>query len=258
PATSLLSAEDLQEALQARGTEIAVVIVNVVNFLSGRMYDVPRIVQLTREHGCILGLDLAHAIGNVPLALHDWGVDFAVWCSYKYLNGGPGATGGCFVHDRHGRETNRKRLAGWWGNDPATRFRMQLEPHFVPKAGAEGWQISNPPILSMAPLRASLELFDKAGMDRLRAKSEKLTGYLELLLDELPAGSITQLTPRDPASRGAMLALEIHDRPRELLQALEAKSIVCDFREPNVIRVTPCPLYNSFHDVWTFAQALAE
>jgi kynureninase len=256
PAKALLSAQDIEEAIRARSDEIAVVILNAVNFLTGRYYDVPRIVRLTREHGCILGLDLAHAIGNVPLHLHDWCVDFAVWCSYKYLNGGPGTVGGCFVHKNHGEYTDRPRLAGWWGNDPATRFRMQLEPHFVPKPGADGWQISNPPILSMAPLRASLELFDKAGIERLRAKSERLTEYLELLLDKLPAGKITQLTPRDPARRGAMLALEIHDRPRELVQSLEAKGIVCDFREPNVIRAAPCPLYNTFHDVWTFAQAL--
>jgi kynureninase len=256
PATALLSAEDIEEAIRARNDEIAVVILNAVNFLTGRYYDVPRIVRLTREFGCVLGLDLAHSIGNVPLQLHDWGVDFAVWCSYKYLNGGPGTVGGCFVHERHAKHTDRPRLAGWWGNDPATRFRMQLEPQFIPKPGADGWQISNPPILAMAPLRASLELFDKAGIDRLRAKSERLTNYLELLLDRLPAGTLTQLTPRDPARRGAMLALEIHERPRELLQTLEAKGIVCDFREPNVIRVSPCPLYNTFRHVWTFAQAL--
>jgi kynureninase len=257
PTTSLLSAEDIEEAIKARGDEISVVIVNAVNFLTGRFYDVWKIVRLTREHGCILGLDLAHAIGNVPLQLHDWGVDFAVWCSYKYLNGGPGTVGGCFVHERHGERTDRPRLAGWWGNDPATRFRMHLEPHFIPKPGADGWQISNPPILAMAPLRASLELFDRAGIDNLREKSLKLTQYLETLLDRLPPGVMTQLTPRVPDHRGSMLALEVHDRPRELFEELERQGIVCDFREPNVIRVTPCPLYNSFHDVWCFAQALS-
>jgi kynureninase len=258
PDASLFAAEDIEEAIQARGDEIAVVIVNAVNFLTGRQYDIPRIVQLTREHGCILGLDLAHAIGNVPLRLHDWDIDFAVWCSYKYLNGGPGTVGGCFVHERHAAQTTRPRLAGWWGNDPATRFRMQLEPDFIPKPGADGWQISNPPILAMAPLRASLELFDQAGIQRLRAKSEKLTNYLEMLIDKLPPGQIKQLTPRDPARRGGMLALEVNERPREVFQSMERKGVVCDFREPNVIRVTPCPLYNSFLDVWTFARALAE
>jgi kynureninase len=258
PDASLFAAEDIEEAIQARGDEVAVVIVNAVNFLTGRQYDIPRIVQLTREHGCILGLDLAHAIGNAPLRLHDWDVDFAVWCSYKYLNGGPGTVGGCFVHERHAAQTTRPRLAGWWGNDPATRFRMQLEPDFIPKPGADGWQISNPPILAMAPLRASLELFDQAGIDRLRAKSEKLTNYLEMLIDKLPPGQIKQLTPRDPARRGGMLALEVNERPRELFQSMEQKGVVCDFREPNVIRVTPCPLYNSFLDVWSFARALAE
>jgi kynureninase len=258
PATSLLSTEDIEEAITARGNEISVVIVNAVNFLNGRYYDVPKIVQLTREYGCILGLDLAHAIGNVPLYLHDWDVDFAVWCSYKYLNGGPGTVGGCFVHERHAQHTDRPRLAGWWGNDPATRFRMHLQPDFIPKPGADGWQISNPPIMAMAPLRASLELFDQARIDRLREKSEKLTNYLEMLLDRLPGGLVKQLTPRDPTYRGSMLALEVLDRPRELFEELESKGIVCDFREPNVIRVTPCPLYNSFHDVWRFAQALQE
>jgi kynureninase len=256
PGTSLLWAEDIEEAIQARGDEIAVVIVSAVNFLTGRYYDVPRIVQLARSRGCVVGLDLAHAIGNVPLKLHDWDVDFAVWCSYKYLNGGPGAVGGCFVHERHGRDLGIPRLAGWWGNDPATRFRMQLEPNFVPKPGADGWQISNPPILAMAPLRASLELFDQAGMDKLRAKSEQLTGFLEMLLDRLPSGRVTQLTPRDPVRRGGMVALEVHDRPRELFEEMERKGVICDFREPNVIRVTPCPLYNSFTDVWCFVQAL--
>jgi kynureninase len=258
PDASLFAAEDIEEAIQARGDEVAVVIVNAVNFLTGRQYDIPRIVQLTREHGCILGLDLAHAIGNVPLSLHDWGVDFAVWCSYKYLNGGPGTVGGCFVHEGHAAQTTRPRLAGWWGNDPATRFRMQLEPDFIPKAGADGWQISNPPILAMAPPRASLELFDQAGIQRLRTKSEKLTNYLEMRSDKLPPGQIKQLTPRDPARRGGMLALEVNEHPRELFQSMEEKGVVCDFREPNVIRVTPCPLYNSFLDVWTFARALAE
>src|SRR5205085_4423650 len=145
------------------------------------------------RHGCLFGLDLAHAIGNVPLRLHDDDIDFAVWCSYKYLNGGPGAPAGAFIHERHGLRTDLPRLAGWWGNDPATRFRMHLQPDFVPKAGADGWQLSNPPILAMAPIRASLELFEEAGMNRLRAKSEQLTNYLESFLDRVPAGRITQI-----------------------------------------------------------------
>jgi kynureninase len=207
--------------------------------------------------GCVVGLDLAHAAGNVPLALHEWGVDFAVWCSYKYLNGGPGAVGGCFVHERHGHNTSLPRLAGWWGNDPATRFRMHLQPDFVPKEGADGWQVSNPPILSMAPVRASLALFDAAGMPALRQKSFRLTSYLLYLLDEPAAGRFEVMTPRDPDRRGNQLSLVVRDRPRELVRALEAEGVVCDFREPNVIRVAPAPLYNTYQDVWTFADVLS-
>lgn len=257
PATALLSAEDLEVALAVRGGSVAVVIINAVNFLTGQFYDVPKLVRLAHDQGCIVGLDLAHAIGNVPLQLHDWDADFAVWCSYKYLNGGPGCVGGCFVHERHGNNTQLPRMAGWWGNEPSTRFRMHLEPKFIPKPGADGWQVSNPPILAMAPLKASLELFDRAGVARLREKSERLTNYLETLLDRLPPGLVTQVTPREPTRRGGMLSLIVHDKPKQLMETIERKGVVCDFREPNVIRVTPCPLYNSFHDVWAFAQALA-
>ena len=248
--------EDVERALEQRGGEIALVQWNAVNFLTGQLFEAPRLTAAARRAGCVVGLDLAHAAGNVPLSLHDWGVDFAVWCSYKYLNGGPGAVGGCFVHARHGDDSTLPRLAGWWGNDPATRFRMQLEPEFTPKAGADGWQVSNPPILAMAPLRASLALFEQAGTEALRAKSERLTAYLEALLDRLPPGRFAQITPRDPAQRGAMLALLVHDRPRGLVEALEAAGVVCDFREPNVVRAAPAPLYNGYHDVWTFADVL--
>ncbi len=229
---------------------------NAVNFLTGQFFDLPRLTDAAHRQGCVVGLDLAHAAGNVPLSLHDWGVDFAVWCSYKYLNGGPGAPGGCFVHERHGRDTSLPRLAGWWGNDPATRFRMQLEPEFVPVEGADGWQVSNPPILSMAPLQASLEQFSAAGMPSLRAKSERLTTYLLYLLDRLPAGHFEVLTPRDPGRRGCQVSLRVLDRPREAVRALEAAGVVCDFREPDVLRAAPVPLYNTFGDVWTFAEAL--
>jgi kynureninase len=248
--------EELDDLLAHRGDEIAVVMLNGVNFLTGRHYDIARLTAAAHKHGCIAGFDLAHAAGNVVLNLHEWDVDFAVWCSYKYLNGGPGAVGGCYVHEKHGHNLDLPRLAGWWGNDPATRFRMHLEPQFMPKPGADGWQVSNPPILSMAPLRASLALFDAATMPALRTKSERLTGYLESLLDGLPPGRFEIMTPRDAARRGCMLSIVVHDRPRELVKDLEARGIVCDFREPNVVRVAPAPLYNSFHDVWTFADAL--
>src|SRR5262245_34874494 len=188
PGEQLLRTEDIEEVLDRDGEVIAVVLLSAVNFLTGQWLDVPRLVESAHRQGAVLGLDLAHAAGNVPLALHDWGVDFAVWCSYKYLNGGPGAVAGCFVHERHGQNLELPRLAGWWGNDPATRFRMHLEPEFVPRPGADGWQVSNPPILALAPLRASLELFDEATMPALRARSERLTGYLLDLLSTLPAG----------------------------------------------------------------------
>ncbi len=250
--------EDLESLLEQRGQEIALVLFSGVNFFTGQWFDLERIAAAGRRQGCVVGFDLAHAAGNVPLQLHDWQVDFAVWCSYKYLNSGPGAVAGCFVHEKHGRNLNLPRLAGWWGNDPATRFRMHLESEFIPQPGADGWQVSNPPILAMAPLRASLAMFDAAGMSNLRAKSDRLTGYLEYLLDRLPSGRVQIITPRDPGQRGCQLSLLVQDRPREVMQALEARGVVCDFREPNIIRVAPVPLYNTYQEVWAFAQTLAQ
>ncbi len=258
PGEHTLREEDVLQVLAERGQEIAVVVMNGINFLTGQWYDIPAITRAAHEQGCVVGWDLAHAAGNVPLALHDWGVDFAVWCSYKYLNSGPGAVAGCFVHEKHGHNRDLPRFAGWWGNDPATRFRMHLEPRLVPREGADGWQVSNPPILAMAPLRASLALFDEAGMPALRQKSERLTGYLEFLLGQLPSAKFEVITPRDPARRGCMLSILVHERPREFLTALERERILCDFREPNVIRVAPVPLYNTFQEVWRFARLLAE
>jgi kynureninase len=258
PGEQTLRMEDFERMLAERGSEIAVVMVNAVNFFTGQRLDLERIAAAAHRWGCVMGADLAHAAGNVPLHLHDWQMDFAVWCNYKYLNSGPGAIGGCFVHERHGRDLGLPRLAGWWGNDPATRFRMQLQPEFVPQPGADGWQVSNPPILSMVPLRASLALFDAAGMPALRAKSERLTGYLQYLLDCLPAGRFETITPRDPAQRGCQLSILVHDRPTELMRKLGEAAVVCDFREPNVIRVAPVPLYNTFHEVWKFAQILGQ
>jgi kynureninase len=252
-----LRTEDVEWLLEQEGHETAVVLLNGVNFLTGQRLDMERITAAARRRGCGVGWDLAHAAGNVVLRLHDWDVDFAVWCSYKYLNAGPGAVAGCFVHERHGRNRALPRLAGWWGNDPATRFRMHRSG-FAPQPGADGWQVSNPPIFSMVPLRASLALFDKAGMPALRAKSERLTGYLLYLLDRLPPGRFEVVTPRDPAQRGCQVSLLVHDGPQELLRALEEAGVVCDFREPNVIRVAPVPLYNTFQEVWRFAQVLAQ
>jgi kynureninase len=256
PGEHLIRDEDIDAILEEQGEEIALVLLSGVNFFTGQAFDMARITAAAKRRGCVVGFDLAHAAGNVLLRLHDWQVDFAVWCNYKYLNSGPGAVGGCFVHEAHGRDLDLPRLAGWWGNDPATRFRMHLEPDFVPRVGADGWQISNPPILAMVPLRASLALFDEAGMPALRARSECLTGYLQYLLDQMPAGRFEVITPRDPARRGCQLSILAHDRPRQLQRALEGE-VVCDFREPNVIRVAPVPLYNTFQEVWQFAQVLA-
>ncbi len=252
--------EDIDAALEKHGDEIALVLFAGVNFFTGQLFEIKKITADAQRRGCMVGIDLAHAVGNVPLALHDWNVDFAVWCSYKYLNSGPGAVAGAFVHERHATNRDLPRLAGWWGNDPATRFRMQLEPDFVPVPSADSWAISNPPIFSMAPLRSSFAIFDEAGgMDVLRAKSLQLTGYLEFLLDLKSDGAhqrFTVITPQAPEARGAQLSILVHENPRELFAKLEAAGVKCDFREPNVIRAAPTPLYNTFHEVWRFAQLL--
>jgi kynureninase len=258
PGENTVAIEDLEALLERRGQEVALVLWNGVNFLTGQRFDLDRIATAARKRGCRVGFDLAHAAGNVPLELHKTGADFAVWCSYKYLNAGPGAPAGCFVHERHGRAIDLPRLAGWWGNDPATRFKMQLQPEFVPYLGAEGWQVSNPPILSMAPLRASLTLFDESGMPALRQKSERLTSYLLYLLDRMEKKPFEILTPLAASERGCQLSIMINERPQALLVALEAAGVVADFREPNVIRVAPVPLYNTYHDVWRFAEIFGQ
>ena len=251
--------EDIAALLEKHGHETALVLLAGVNFFTGQLFDIAEITAAAQKRGCMVGIDLAHAAGNVPLALHDWKVDFAVWCSYKYLNSGPGAVAGAFVHERHATNRELPRFAGWWGNDPATRFRMHLEPDFVPVASADSWQLSNPPILALAPLRTSLAVFDEAGgMEKLRAKSLRLTGYLELLLDQMPSRIFSVITPRQPNERGAQLSILVHEHPKELFKKLEAAGVKTDFREPNVIRVAPVPLYNTFHEVWRFAQILSE
>ena len=255
----IIRTEDMINLIEKHADDLAVVMVGAVNFFTGQLFDLEKITAAAHKHGVIAGFDLAHAIGNVPLALHKWDVDFAVWCSYKYLNAGPGAVAGAFVHERHATNTDLPRLAGWFGNDPNTRFRLHLEPDFVPVASADGWQISNPPIFSMAPLRASLAIFGQAGgIDPLRAKSTKLTGYLEFLLTETGSKKFSVITPRDPNGRGCQLSILAHQHPKELHNELVAAGVKCDFREPNVIRVAPTPLYNTFHEVWRFARILAE
>ena len=254
----LLREDDIEGVLAARGEEIAVALFNGVNFITGQLYDIPRLTAAAQRHGCRAGFDLAHAAGNVPLALHDWNVDFAVWCSYKYLNAGPGAVAGCFVHERHGNNPTLPRLAGWWGNDPQTRFQMQLQPDFVPRPGADGWQLSNPPILAAVPVKVALQMFDEVGMAALRAKSVYLGAYLEFLLGGVPAGRFTCITPREAARRGCQLSLRVEDQARERLARLAAQGVVCDFRPPDIIRLAPVPFYNRFHDVWRVAKFLAE
>ena len=253
-----LRVEDIIDLIEKNAHQLAVVMLAGVNFFTGQLFDIEKIAAAARERGIVAGFDLAHAIGNVPLLLHDWDVDFAVWCSYKYLNAGPGAVAGAFVHERHATNTKLSRLAGWFGNDPNTRFRLHLEPEFVPVPSADGWQISNPPIFAMAPLRASLAIFDEAGgMELLRAKSVRLTGYLEFLLTEIGSKKFTVITPRNPDARGCQLSILAHEHPKELFNELQAANVKCDFREPNVIRVAPTTLYNTFHEVWRFVRILA-
>ena len=256
---STIRTKDILDLIEKNVDQLAVVMIGAVNFFTGQLFDVRKITAIAREHGIVAGFDLAHAIGNVPLSLHEWNVDFAVWCSYKYLNAGPGAVAGAFVHERHATNTKLPRLAGWFGNDPNTRFRLHLEPDFIPVASADAWQISNPPIFSMASLRASLAVFDQAGgIDPLRSKSTRLTGYLEFLLSEIGSKKFSVITPRDPNGRGCQLSIVAHQHPKQLHEELVAAGVKCDFREPNVIRVAPAPLYNTFHEVWRFANILVK
>lgn len=251
-----LRTEDVVELIEREGKTIALVLFGGVNFRTGEWMDMEAITAAGRRQGCVVGWDLAHAAGNVPLRLHDWGCDFAVWCSYKYLNGGPGAVGGAFVHERHARDERLPRFAGWWGNDPATRFEMS--PEFQARAGADGWQLSNPPILSMTALKASLDIFERAGMGRLREKSVALTAYMEKLLIAKCGGRIRIATPREASRRGCQLSILVEGNAERVREALLRRGVVCDARPPNVIRAAPVPLYNSFEDVHAFVMALAD
>lgn len=251
-----LRSEDVVAAIEREGDSLCSVMLAGVDFLTGNRLDLAAIVGAAHRVGATAGFDLAHAAGNVPLSLHEWGADWAAWCHYKYMNSGPGAIGGAFVHERHAT-SNLPRFGGWWGNEPATRFKMQLIPEFEPVAGADGWQLSNPPILALAPLLASLELFDRAGMDRLRLKSRVLTGWLHWLLRERHGDDVLVVTPSDPERRGAQLSLRFPKvDARAVYMTLRTAGIAVDFREPDVIRIAPMPLYNSFLDVWRFAVSL--
>ncbi|MEP6885956.1 MAG: kynureninase, partial [Gammaproteobacteria bacterium] len=252
-----LRTEDMIQRIEQEKGELALVLLPGVQYLTGQALDLEPLVAAARRAGAAVGVDLAHSIGNTLLNLHDWNVDFAVWCSYKYLNAGPGAVGGCFVHERHARSV-LPRFAGWWGNDPETRF--QMGPEFVPIAGAQGWQISNPSVLSTAPLLASLEMFQRAGMHRIREKSIALTGFLEQLIDTRLAGLVDIITPRMVGQRGCQLSLRIA-RPaaaaKHCHELLTAAGVVSDWREPDVLRLAPAPLYNSFSDLLAAVEALS-
>jgi kynureninase len=247
---------EIERVLQAGGDEVALVLLGGVNFLTGQVLDMPRIVEAARGCGARVGFDLAHAVGNIPLHLHDWDVDFAAWCHYKYVNAGPGAPAGVFVHERHSRDPGIGRLGGWWGNDPATRFRMQLDPEFTPRADAAGWQLSCPPVLAMAPLGPALALLEEAGIDRLRAKSRQLTAYLEWLLAEALGREGQFMTPPEPDRRGAQLSVRLPDRAEKVQKRLQEAGIVGDFRQPDVLRLAPAPLFNTFHEMWRTAEAV--
>jgi kynureninase len=248
--------EDIESVIGTHNDEIALVMFGGVNYYTGQAFDIARITKAAHAVGAIAGFDLAHSAGNIDLYLSDSDADFAVWCSYKYLNGGPGGIGGVFVHSRHSESFDICRFAGWWGHDKKTRFLMK--PEFKPLKGAEGWQISNPPILQMAALRASLEIFDDAGMHSLRQKSLRLTGYLEFLINGIADERIEIITPSNPQERGCQLSIRVKNADRSLFHEITRCGVFADWREPDVIRVAPVPLYNSYNDVYQFAEILRE
>ena len=254
----ILRNEDILNAIQTHQHELALVLFGGLQYYTGQVFDMPAITQAGHAAGAKVGFDLAHAAGNVPLQLHDWGVDFAVWCSYKYLNSGPGSNSGVFIHEKHASDPDLPRFAGWWGHDEKERFLMQKG--FKPSPGADGWQVSNANILPLAAQRASLDMFAEAGMEALRQKSLRLTGYLEFLIQEVSSqeNRLQIITPSDPQQRGCQLSLFVEKNGRELFDKISKAGVVADWREPNVIRVAPTPMYNSFTDVFRFAALLKE
>jgi len=251
-----LRTEDILQIIEKEGDCVALVLFGGVNYYTGQLYDLEKIVDAGHRAGAYVGFDLAHAAGNALLHLHDWDADFAVWCSYKYLNSGPGGPAGAFVHERHAAQPDLPRFAGWWGHDESERFQMRKG--FRPMHGAEGWQLSNAQIFSFAAHKASLDIFDAAGMEALRAKSLQLTAFLQFVLDEANTGGarFRVITPRDPAARGCQISVLTDEHGRSLYDDLAANGVVADWREPNVIRLAPTPMYNSFEDVWRLGQLL--
>ena len=252
PGEDVIRPKDLLAAIDREGDRLALVLLGNVNYLTGQAFDIPAVTQAGHRVGASVGFDLAHGAGNLLLRLHDDGPDFAVWCSYKYLNGGPGTLGGVFVHARHREARGLPRFEGWWGHDEPTRFEMG--PRFEGMTGADGWQLSNPPILQMAALRASMDLFDAAGMVALRQKSERLTALLDRMVRGLPGVQV--VTPEDPAQRGAQLSLRVKTDAQGLVKRLAAAGVVCDFRSPDIVRAAPAPLYTRFADVVRFGEVL--
>ncbi|MCA6449043.1 MAG: kynureninase [Chitinophagaceae bacterium] len=251
-----LRTEDIIATIEAQGSSLAMVLFGGINYYTGQLFDLQRITRAAHQVNAIAGFDLAHVVGNTPLLLHEWEVDFAAWCSYKYLNGGPGAIGGVYVHERFATNPQTPRLGGWWGNDEKERFKM--EKGFVPKTNASGWNISTAQVFNTVSLKAALELFDKAGMERLRAKSLQLTAYLEYLLHQLPNLAFEIITPADAAERGAQLSLYFKERGKEIHNKMIESGIIVDYREPGVIRVAPAPMYVSFSDVYRFYEILRD
>jgi kynureninase len=253
--------EDILAKIAEVGDELALVMIGGVNYYSGQLFDMQKITKAAHAVGAIAGFDLAHAAGNIHLKLHDWGVDFAAWCSYKYLNSSPGGVSGMYVHERHANRPELPRFAGWWGHDKSVRFLM--EPGFQPMPGAEGWQLSNAPVLGMAAHLASLDIFDEVGMEKLCAKRDQLTAYLEFIIDEISSThkelcTLEIITPRNKAQRGAQLSMLVHGKGKAIFDKLSEAGVVADWREPNVIRLAPVPLYNSFEDVYYFGKHLAD
>jgi kynureninase len=253
-ATEYIRTEEILQVLEEEGHQIALVMLSGVNYYTGQAFDIKKITEKGKSIGAVVGWDLAHAAGNIALSLHEEGPDFAAWCTYKYLNSGPGSLSGVFVHQRHAHNFDLPRWAGWWGHNKQSRFTMPDE--FEPIPGAEGWQLSNPPILSMAAIRASLDVFEKAGMSRLREKSKLLTGYLEFLLKELAGDKIEIITPGNAEQRGCQLSLRIPNENKSIVDRFEKGGIIVDWREPDVMRVAPTPIYNSFKDVYRFVEIL--
>lgn len=251
-----LRTEDIVAKIQTDGAEIATVVFSGIQYYTGQLFDMAAITAAARSAGCKVGFDLAHAVGNAPLKLHDWGCDFACWCNYKYMNSGPGNIGGIFVHERHANDQGLTRLAGWWGHRKQDRFEM--EHKFIASPGAQSFMVSNPPVLCIAALRASTDLFMKAGLDRLREKSIRLTAYLEALVDCRLGDKVTILTPRDPHARGAQLSLVFKQPVVDVHRRVSARGVICDVRKPDVMRIAPTPLYNNYMDVFTFVGLLEQ